>query len=710
MTRLHRLLFIGLFPASLGSTVYADSNPALSPATDTTVQSNSNQTGANSPRNSTDANTSDTPNKTAANDQVLATIVVTGKLETEDPTEISAIRKTVITQAEMINYGDISVTDALRRAAGIQMGSGGVGRSSFRGLSVPPVIQINGEAIQGGKRVGTSLVDTISVDMIDRIEVTKQASVTQASGASGGVINIILKDGQSASAPITGVVKAGYGTYGDDTLGNNKRQLNLQLDGKEGNFSYSTSAIYNRNSGDSQTLLTNVTPTGLNTTTQNSSSANDFEMFSTRMTYKWDEITKVFSDLMYSQQANTSSTNTDQSQVNGDNTRVALRLERTPGVNKQTFRLSGQWQNEDETDFRPNGIRQVSDGRQTYSAGFDGIIKDLTNQEIKYGFQNSWATIDSSQTASIQENKYAVYGEENWKITEHQILTAGLRQEWLQRSGLVDYDQQALNPAIFYKYQFDKEWSLQAGYNQSSQTPQPQQLSPVVTQATGADAGSLNNPDSSGNPHLKPQEIHSFESTLTYNSPDGGFNLTGFYRDINNYIGNVITLANGRYIQSPQNQGDAVATGMELDGRWNIPVGKAHKLLISGQVSTIRAILQNDGQADQHASGVAPYTASVGVSYQYKPWRWLSNINLGYTPAYESPVQGQSYVSRLNARTSLDISTTKRFDDGWAVTFAARNLLSTDQYSELDNLDGAFYQSRKAETVPNVLLTVEKRF
>ncbi len=714
MIKLHRLFFIGLFPASFGGMVYADTNPALSATTNTTVQSSNDHTDPSAPRPSGDDASTNPQNRNnsndSTNDQVLATIVVTAKRETEDPTEISAIRKTVITQAEMVNYGDISVTDALRRAAGIQMGSGGAGRSSFRGLSVPPVIQINGEAIQGGKRAGTSMVDTISVDMIDRIEVTKQASVTQASGASGGVINIILKGGQNASAPITGTVKTGYGAYGDDTLGNNKRQLNLQLDGKAGNFSYSTSAAYNRNSSDSQAVLTNATPTGLTSTTQNSSSANDFAMFGTRMTYKWDEITTVPSDVMYSQQGNTSSTNTDQSQVNGDNTRVGLRLERTPGVNKQMFKLSGQWQNEDETDYRSNGIRQVNEGRQTYSAAFDGIIKDLSNQEIKYGFQNSWATIDSSQVASLQENKYALYGEENWKITEHQTLTAGLRQEWLQRSGLVDYDHQALNPAIFYKYQFDKAWSLQAGYNQSSQTPQPQQLSPVVTLANGADAGSLNNPDSSGNPNLKPQDIRSFESTLTYNSPDGGFNLTGFYRDISNYIGNVLTFSNGRYIQSPQNQGDAIATGVELDGRWNVPVGKDHKLLINGQVSTIRAILQSDGMADQHASGVAPYTASVGVSYQYKPLRWLANVNLGYTPAYESPVQGQSYVSRLNARTSLDISTTKRFNDGWAVTFAARNLLSTDQYSELDNTDGAFFQSRKTETVPNLLLTVEKRF
>lgn len=699
MFTLQRMFCIGLLPLSISSILHAETNQTTNSAAEPT-NTQQNPTNTNAP----------VPTEPAANEQVLETIKVTATRSGEDPTAISALRKTIITQAEMINYGDTSVMDAIRRASGIQMGRGGPSRSSFRGLSTPPVIQINGETIQGGKREGTSMVDTISVDMIDRIEVTKQASVTQASGATGGVINIILKDGQATASPISGVVKAGYGTFGDDTVGNDRRQLNLQVDGKFDKLSYSTSAAYNRNSGDSQTILTNATPTGLTQTEQNSSSVNSFAMIGNRLTYELNDITKLFADIMYSEQANTRSTNTDRSQVDGDNTRFGLRVERTPGVNKQTFRIAGQWQDETETNYRQNSVRQVNDTRQNYSAGFDGVIKDFVDQEIKYGFQNSWSSISSNQNADLQENRYAIYGEENWKITEHQTITAGLRQEWLERSGLVDYENSTLNPAVFYRYQFDKAWSLQAGYTQSSLNPQPQQLSPVVNLADGADAGSLNNPDSRGNPSLKSQAVHSFESTLTYNSPDGGFNLTGFYRDINDYIINAVNLENGRYVQSPQNAGTAVATGIELDGRWSIPVGKDHKLLINGQISTIRAILQNANQPDERAGGVAPYTTSVGVSYQYKPLRWLTNINLGYTPSYTSPVEGQPYTSKLNARTSLDISTTKKFDQGWAVTLAARNILSTDQYSELDDANGQFYQSRKAETVPSLLLTVEKRF
>ncbi len=699
MFTLQRMFCIGLLPLSISSILHAETNQTSNVAAKPT----------NTQQSETNNNAPATPNPTA-NEQVLATIKVTATRSGEDPTAISALRKTIITQAEMVNYGDVSVMDAIRRASGIQMGRGGPGRSSFRGLSTPPVIQINGEAIQGGKREGTSMVDTISVDMIDRIEITKQASVTQASGATGGVINIILKDGQATASPFSGVVKAGYGTFGDDTVGNDRRQLNLQVDGKFDQLSYSTSAAYNRNSGDSQTILTNATPSGQIQTEQNSSSVNSFAMIGNRLTYELNDITKIFADIMYSEQANTRSTNTDHSQVDGDNTRFGLRVERTPGVNKQTFRIAGQWQDETETNYRPNSVREVNDSRQNYSAGFDGVIKDFVDQEIKYGFQNAWSSISSSQNADLQENRYAIYGEENWKITDHQTISAGLRQEWLERSGLVDYEHSTLNPAVFYRYQFDKAWSLQGGYTQSSLNPQPQQLSPVVNLADGTDAGSINNPDSRGNPSLKSQEVHSFESTLTYNSPDGGFNLTGFYRDINDYIINTVALENGRYVQLPQNAGTAIATGVELDGRWNIPVGKDHKLLINGQISTIRAILQNDNQPDERAGGVAPYTTSVGVSYQYKPLRWLTNINLGYTPAYTSPVQGQPYTSKLNARTSLDISTTRKFDQGWAVTLAARNILSTDQYSELDDANGQFFQSRKAETVPSVLLTVEKRF
>lgn len=130
--------------------------------------------------------------------------------------DISAVPKTIITREEMQKYGDQSVMDALRRAAGFQLpsfgqgprGGGGASGMRFRGGGAPTFL-INGEPVQGGPRGGMSIIDTITPEMIERIEVVKQPSVAQASVASSAVINIILKE--PLDTRLNGTAKLGYG-------------------------------------------------------------------------------------------------------------------------------------------------------------------------------------------------------------------------------------------------------------------------------------------------------------------------------------------------------------------------------------------------------------------------------------------------------------------------------------------------------------------
>ena len=189
-----------------------------------------------------------------------------------------------------------------------------------------------------------------------------------------------------------------------------------------------------------------------------------------------------------------------------------------------------------------------------------------------------------------------------------------------------------------------------------------------------------------------------------------GFNLTVFRRNIDDYIEKVVSLEGGRYVERPQNQAQALASGVELSGRWALRNQNGHSLLINGQLSTIRAEIQRTGQADRLASSVAPYSTSIGLSYQYQPWRWSSNLNIGYQPSYQRPLDDQPYTRQVNARTSVDLSSTKRFDQGWAVTISGRNLLATDRLERLTEQDGSLFQQRRAESLPNVLFTLEKRF
>lgn len=632
----------------------------------------------------------------------------------DKPKEISAIQKITISQAEMLRYGDTSVEDSLRRAAGIQMGSsGGPNKAKFRGGGAPTIL-INGEAVQGGRRAASSLIDTFTPDMLDRIEVTKQASVTQGSVAAGGVINIILKDPRNSK--LGGVIKVGYGDNQRDKQSSNQQQTNLQLDGRQGKFGYSLSANDRQSERTAITELTRVDSHGDRLTTeQTRQSDGGFRMISPRLEYEWSKDNKGFADIFYGEHRNESQSSSEYQQKDSDNLRLNVRLEQKHGDREDKWRVSGQWENEQQTtqSSSANLIPYIDETSNEYKVSYAGSQKFGDSHQLKFGIETEQERLRSNIEPTLTEQSQALYLEENWKISDQHTVTAGLRQEWLKRSGLIDYSDDSLSPALAYRYQIDPSnpaWTIQVGYSQSQRTPRTNDLSPTVSLSTSADAGSLNNPDKGGNPALRSESIQALESTLGYNSPDGGFNLTVFRRDISDYIERVVALEADRYVERPQNQSQALATGVELEGRWAFKRTGGHSLMLNGQLSTIRAEVQQSGQADRLANDVAPYTTSLGLSYQYQPWRWSSNLNIGYQPSYTRQLDDQPYTRHQNARTNLDISTTKRFDQGWAMTVSARNLLATDQIEQLTDENGELYQRRQAESVPNILLTVEKRF
>jgi len=630
--------------------------------------------------------------------------------------EVSAIAKTVISQAEMLRYGDASVTDALRRATGIQIGAtGGAGRAQFRGSNAAPTILVNGEAVQGGRRAGASLIDTFTPEMIDRIEVTRQASVTQGSVAAGGVINIILKDPRTGT--LGGVIKLGYGELSDGEQEQQQRQLNLQLDGKRDKLGYSLSA--NQSSTDSATQ-TELTRADGKITVQRQQNEGEFKMFAPRLQYEFKDAhnSKLFVESFYREHATTSQsssqTNSTQQQTDSDSTRLNLRLEQKHGSRDDKWRMAVERENEQQRTRSLNGIQRVPAlvGEQTreWSASYSGSQKIGTAHQVKFGAELRQATLNSNIDAALDETRQALYLEENWKFNPKNTLTVGLRQERLTRSGLVDYRQDSLNPALAYRYQHNPAWSLQIGYSQSQRTPRTDDLLPTVTPSASLDAGSPNNPDKGGNPNLKPEQIQAIESTLAYNTEAGGFSVTVFRRGISDYIERVVSLEGERFVERPQNQADAIASGVELSARKALRNQDGHSLLLNGQISTIRAEIQRAGQADRLASNVAPYSSSIGLSYQYQPLKWSTNLNIGYQPSYSRPLDDQPYIRTVNARTTLDISTTKRFDQGWALTVSGRNLLAVERIERLTTPEGSFFQQRRAESLPSVLLTLEKRF
>lgn len=648
--------------------------------------------------------------------QVLPTLSFKASAEPQKPKDddISAVPKTIITRDEMLQYGDQSVMDALRRAAGFQLptpgqgprGGGGASGMRFRG-GAGPTFLINGEPVQGGPRGGMSIIDTITPEMIERIEVVKQPSVAQASVASSAVINIILKE--PLDSRISGSIKVGYGKYEDsEKQSKSEQKISLQADGRENQWSYIVSA--NQMWVDNTSLTKTETSAG--TREQSRTVNRSMQMFSPRLQYDLDDQQKLIAELFYRNiKMDGYSANQTQDDKN-DSIRLNTRYERKDKDLSDKIRLSVERQTETQLTRSPQNTIYTDETIHEYGLAYDGMRKLDPTRQIKFGVDTRSSNLDSNVSNRLDEERYALYAEGSWRFTDRQTITLGARQEWLNRSGLVDYQDQHLSPVLAYRFDLTEQWSIQTNLSQAFNSPKTDRLIPNVTVSTDSDAGSLNNPDRGGNPDLKPEKTSAVESTLAYDSANGGMSLTAYHREIKDYIEKVIALEGSRYVERPQNQNQATTYGVELSGRYALKQTDAgHSFMLNGQISTIRAKVEGEQHNERLVSDVAPYNASAGLSYNFKPWQLSTSINVSYTPEFTRGLDGQPYDRTTNQRFGLDLSATKRFTGGWAASLNLNNLLSTDYKERLTNQsDGSLYQARTNQGMASFQFSVEKKF
>ena len=575
----------------------------------------------------------------------------------------------------------------------------------FRGGAGPTFI-INGEPVQGGPRGGMSIIDTITPEMIERIEIVKQPSVAQASVASSAVINIILKE--PLDNRISGSVKVGYGLRSSQQQESENKQINIQADGRDNAWSYSVSA--NQMWVDNTSLTKTETATG--TREQARTVNRTMQMFAPRLQYDLDDQQKLIAELFYRNiKMDGYSANQTQDDKN-DSIRLNTRYERKDKDLSDKIRLSVERQTETQLTRSLQNTIYTDETINEYGLAYDGMRKLDPDRQIKFGVDARSNNLDSNVSDSLDEQRYALYAEGSWRFTDRQTITLGARQEWLNRSGLVDYQDQHLSPVLAYRFDLTEQWSIQTNLSQAFNSPKTDRLIPNVTVSTDSDAGSLNNPDRGGNPNLKPEKTRAAESTLAYDSASGGVNLTAYHREIKDYIEKVIALEGSRYVERPQNQNEATTYGVELSGRYALKQTDAgHSFMLNGQVSTIRAKVEDEQHNERLVSDVAPYNASTGLSYNFKPWQLSTSINVSYTPEFTRGLDGQPYDRTTNERFGVDLSATKPFTDGWSASLNLNNILSTDYKERLTNQsDGSLYQARTNQGMPSFQFSVEKKF
>ena len=202
-------------------------------------------------------------------------------------------------------------------------------------------------------------------------------------------------------------------------------------------------------------------------------------------------------------------------------------------------------------------------------------------------------------------------------------------------------------------------------------------------------------PDVVGNPNLKPELATGLDLAFEHYLPAGGLlSVNLFHRQISNLIRNVTSLqtvpwdtTTQRYVSQPQNVGDAVTQGIELEAKGRLSEFNSSwpAVNLRTNLSLFRSRVKDVPGPDNRIDEQAAATANIGADYRFRGLPFTVGGNFNWTPAYE--VQ-QTLAQRLSFSTKRSVEAFATWDVNPAMKLrlGAANLRPLD-YSTLTSID-----------------------
>lgn len=170
-------------------------------------------------------------NVSAADENTVGDVIVTAARLAEPASDVIG-SVTVITREDIERRQVQSVQDLLRGEAGISVANnGGLGKLSstfVRGTEADQVLVLVNGVRMGSATAGTTRIEFIPVDQIERIEIVRgPRSSLYGADAIGGVIQIFTRDAQGPSVSIGGGSHDTYSATGSFGLANDSAWLSV---------------------------------------------------------------------------------------------------------------------------------------------------------------------------------------------------------------------------------------------------------------------------------------------------------------------------------------------------------------------------------------------------------------------------------------------------------------------------------------------------
>jgi outer membrane receptor for ferrienterochelin and colicin len=627
--------------------------------------------------------------------------------------------KVVIGRGDLLRYGDSNLSDALKRVPGITV----AGEVKLRGLGNGYTqILLNGEQTPPGFSV-----DSISPELVERIEVIRSATVEYGTEAIAGTINIVLR--RTVSRQERTVT-----TGAERTDGGTAPSLALQVSDRSGRLSYNVAGVLKQTKNLERPTIEVTGTDGLGNLDmlryQHESNLDRYDIVSLAPRVNWnlDNGQTLSWQSFVDVRRNIYKTFMQETPVFGASSIYPLVSTDTNSLTS-TVRTDANW-----TRNIGAGQLNVKVGASAYHRdkdyvflGFDGPSSIGERQDVQstqddtafnatgrysrplaqsHQLATGWdisrirrresrledRTGDAGQLLGHFDERYsaivkklAFYAQDELTLNDRWQMYLGVRWDGLftvstsNIAEIVDNRIGVWSPVLQTKWRVagSEKDQLRIGLAHTFKAPTTASLIP--RRYVEYNDNSPANPSRQGNPALRPERAWGFDFAYEHYIGNGGLlSASAFVRRIQDVTMQHLYQERGMWILSPGNNGGAKVAGVELETKlpvreiWRNAPNIETRINLAWNWSSLDEVAGPHRRLDQQI----PFSMNIGADY-----RMTDNVSVGANfhaskGTYTSLAEGLDRY--LGSKRLLDVYGLWRLDPKTQLRFSMANIVPKD--------------------------------
>jgi outer membrane receptor for ferrienterochelin and colicins len=347
--------------------------------------------------------------------------------------------------------------------------------------------------------------------------------------------------------------------------------------------------------------------------------------------------------------------------------------------------------------FNLNGkLSALVEGEHSIVSGaeFEGTRRAETRTTLQNGEP---LLAEFGENFNAATSRFALYAQDEWNPTSQWSAHAGLRWEGIATSGdqadgsLVRNVSNVWVPIVHavWKPEPASRDQLRMSVTRSYRAPTLQNLiaRPSISALYPVPGPNVpSSPDREGNPELLPELATGVDVAFEHYLPGGGLlSANLFRRNISNLIRSVTTLQTvswadvPRGVAQPQNIGNAVTQGLELEAKFRLSDLRpdAPALDVRANASLFRSRVASVAGPDNRLDQQPPATANFGLDYRLRSMPLRLGCNLNWNPAYKTQLSDVQAVT-VGRKLVVDANALWVFSPSLQLRLTASNLAPAD--------------------------------